>query len=330
LNPVTATEPPIEQCEVDDKISLRKYRALRAKWLGWVQSGLNQIWLQIFTMVSNDLAVRTIACAAENDPQSPLNNQLLAQTVMESHQNAQILGIRRLMDERRDVVSLRRLLREIKDNLSVFTREIYVSGDGSPYDLDQAAVAAHASIASGGPRPPGAAFAPLRSAMSGYLFAKQAHNRFDRLSRVPPDRRKRTDRIPKSLVEGLEAYIAQSGVDDILKWSHQFVAHAGDPRAGGWRELEVTFEQVVSAQKSIVQVLQLITAVLLQGPSLGNLVPVYQINPFDRFDRLVDPQALAKARLLRESLEKDRNSWLQNDWSSADLLTVVGWPEAPA
>jgi hypothetical protein len=212
--------------------------------------------------------------------------------------------------------------------LNVFTREIYVSGDGLPYDLAPAAAAAHASIAA--PAGADAGFVAPRSPMSSYLWAKHAHDRFDRLSQVSPNRRHRTDRIRKRVIGHLETHIAQNGVDDILKWSHQFVAHAGDTRAGGWREPNITFEQVVSAQKSIVQVLQLITAILLQGPGLGNLVPVYQINPFARFDRLVDPQALAKARQFRDSLEKDRNSWLQNDWGSPDLLTIVGWPEAPA
>jgi hypothetical protein len=211
MDQVAAGEPAVAQCDVGDKISLRKYRDLKAKWHGWVQSDQNQIWLQVFTMVSNDLAVRTIACAAENDPKSPLHNPLVAQTIIEGHQNAQILGVRRLMDDRGDVVSLRRLMREIKDNLKVLTREIYVSGDGLPYDLDQAAAAAHASIAPGGPRPPGAAFAPLRSPMGGYLFAKQAHSRFDRLSRIPPNRRKRTDRIPKAWSSALRHISRKAG-----------------------------------------------------------------------------------------------------------------------
>jgi len=83
-------------------------------------------------------------------------------------------------------------------------------------------------------------------------------------------------------------------------------------------------EKGTSAQKSIVQVVQLISTQLLQGPSFGRLVPI-QPNPFHRFDRLVSPQALEKARRLWDDLEKDRNSWLQNDWGSPDLLTVVGW-----
>jgi hypothetical protein len=113
-----------------------------------------------------------------------------------------------------------------------------------------------------------------------------------------------------------------------MKYSHQFIAHAGDSRSLGWRELNVTFDQVVATQKAIIQVLQIVTAVLLQGPSFGEIVPI-QYKPFDRFDRLVSHEALEKTREFRTSIERDRNSWLQNQWNSPDLLTVIGWPEAP-
>jgi hypothetical protein len=85
-------------------------------------------------MISNDLAVHTISFAASHDPDSPLHNQLLVRTILQGHRDAQILGVRRLMDGRSDVVSLRRLLKEIKVNRGVFTREIYVAGGGLPYD----------------------------------------------------------------------------------------------------------------------------------------------------------------------------------------------------
>jgi hypothetical protein len=297
----TVGEPPVEQCDVLDKSGLSKYRALRAKWLGWIQTDPNHsIWNQIFAMISNDLAVQTISYAAQNDAESPLHNQLLARTILQGHQDAQILGIRRLIDKRPDVVSLGRLLNEIKDNLNVFTREIYVSGDGQPYD---------------------------NTALPG-LWSKATHSRFDRLSLVASDQRKRTDRISKSLIDHLVDHIRKSGARDVVKWSHQFVAHAGDAQTAQWRDLEVTFEKVASAQRSIAQVVQLISWQLLQAPALGPLVPA-EHSPFAHFDRLVNSEALEMARQRRDEIEKDRNSWLHNDWGSTDLLTLIGWPNPP-
>ncbi len=282
-------EPPVEDCDVLDKAGLLKYRALRAKWLGWIQADPHHsIWNQIFGIISNDLAVHTISAAAENDADSPLHNQLLVRTILQGHRDAQILGVRRLMDKRHDVVSLGRLLQEIKDNLNVFTREIYISGGGLTYD-------------------------------------HQTH-RFDRLSLVAPAQRKRTDRISTALITCLEEHIEKSGASEVVKWSHQFVAHAGDAQGTQWRDLDVTFEKVASAQKSIAQVIHLISWPLLQASALGNLVPT-EHSPFARFDRLVNPEALMKARQRRAELEDDRNSWLHNNWGSPDLLSFIGWPD---
>jgi hypothetical protein len=311
-----ATGSPVGQSDVRNKVALEKYRTLRAKWLEWLQTDPNHsIWSQIFAMISNDLAVRTIACAAENDPDSPLHNRLLAQTIIDGHRDAQILGIRRLMDD--DYISLGRLLKELKRNMDVFTREIYISGGGQPYDSDS--VTSIASVH-------GPGYVSSSSAVGRFFLAEREHERFDRLSRVRG--RMPADCIPKSLIDQLKVHITNSGADEVVKWSHQFVAHAGDAQARGWRNLQITFEQVASAQKSIVQVAQFISAQLLQGPGLGTLVPV-EYKPFDRFERLVNPRALAKARELRDDLERDRNSWLQNNWGDPDLLTVVGWPDAP-
>lgn len=309
-------EIPIEQCDVQDKSRFRRYRELRKKWLGWLQADPNHpIWSQLFKMIANDLAVRILAAAAENDPQSPLHNPLLVRTILEGHQDAQILGIRRLWDNDTKVISVRRLLKDIRANLEVFTREIYVSGSGLPYNPNPGKVIASVT---------GPGFVSPSSPILSPLLTERAQQRFDRLSKIPADPRDRTDRIPKAFIDHLEKHIAESGADDIVKWSHQFVAHAGDSHAKGWRDPEATFEKGTSAQKSIVQVVQLISTQLLQGPSFGTLVPI-QSSPFHRFDRLVAPQALEKARQLWDDLEKDRNSWLQNDWGSPDLLTVVAW-----
>jgi hypothetical protein len=228
-------ETPIDQCDVVDKNGLRRHRELRKKWLSWLQADPNHpIWSQLFKIVLNDLAVRTLAAAAEDDPQSPLHNPLLARALIEGHQDAQILGIRRLWDNDTKVISLRRLLKDIRTNLDVFTREIYISVSGLPYDPNPAAVIASVT----GPR-----FVSPRSPTLSPLLTEKAQQRFDRLSIIPAKRRTRTDRIPKSLIDHLEKHITENGTDDIVKWSHQFVAHAGDSRAKGWRDPPATFEK---------------------------------------------------------------------------------------
>jgi AbiU2 len=168
-------ETPIDHCDVHDKNGLTRHRELRKKWLAWLQADPNHpIWSQLFKIAVNDLAVRTLAAAAENDPQSPLHNPLLVRTILEGHQDAQILGIRRLWDNDSKVISVRRLLKDLRANLDVFTREIYVSGSGLSYDPNPGTLIASV-------RDPG--FVSPSSPILSVLQTEKAQQRFDRLSK---------------------------------------------------------------------------------------------------------------------------------------------------
>jgi AbiU2 len=161
-------------------------------------------------MIQNDLAVRTLAAAAENDQQSALHYPLLVRTILNGHRDAQILGIRRLWDNDAMVISVRRLLKDIKANMDVFTREIYISSSGLPYNPPSEA--AIASVTAPG-------YVSPSSPILSPLLTEKAQQRFDRLSKIPADRRVRTDRVPKSLIDHLEKHIAKK-------------------RSGGHREVE--------------------------------------------------------------------------------------------
>lgn len=99
---------------------------------------------------------------------------MIAEAVRGRHRDAQVLGIRRLMDERRDVISLGRLLRDIKKNAVLFTRENYVSGTGLPYNLPS--IDPSMAIPSGGV--PGTAFVSWDSPLGGSHLTEAAHTRF--------------------------------------------------------------------------------------------------------------------------------------------------------
>jgi hypothetical protein len=199
MNQTGFQETPIDQCDVKDKDRLKRYRELCKKWLVWMQADPNHpIWSQLFKIVVNDLAVRTLAAAAEDDAQSPLHNPLLVRTILEGHQDAQILGIRRLWDNRTDVISLRRLVKDIRANLDVFTREIYVSGGGLLYNPSSETVIASVT---------GAGYVSRSSPILGPLQTEKAQQRFNRLSRITADRRDRTDRIPNAFIDPLRTIL---------------------------------------------------------------------------------------------------------------------------
>jgi hypothetical protein len=128
-------KPPIDECDVLDKTSLAQYRRSRAKWRRWLATDEHHgIWKQIYNMLLDDLTFRTLACAAEADPDGVLQNPLIARGLIQGYAATQGLPIRRLLDKTRGVISLQRLLNEIRGNLGLITREIYVAGEGLPYD----------------------------------------------------------------------------------------------------------------------------------------------------------------------------------------------------
>ena len=319
----------VEQCDVQDKNTLQQYREMRARWLGWLQTDpYHPIWSQVVALIDSDLMGRTIACAADNDPESPLHNPMIKQTIVNGHRDGQVLGIRRLMSEGKDVISLHRLLMEMKRHSRIFTRENYVAGCGLPYGA--------ACVSTPFSRPNitsntilGSAFESLNGPTGQFFRSKAAHEQFDRLCKTTDDNRNRLDRIPKALFDLLEEHVKGSGVADIMKWSHQFIAHSGDATSKGWQDIQITFEKTEVVQRSIVQVIQLISGVLLQGPILFDIVPVAQYSRFARLEKIVAPEALRQARAKWKHLEIDRNSWLLNG-SPQDLLAVVGWTWPPS
>jgi hypothetical protein len=61
----------------------------------------------------------------------------LAEALFDGHVATQVLAIRRLMDDRNtDIISLRRLVKDLRHSWTLFTRENYVCFDGLPYDYE--------------------------------------------------------------------------------------------------------------------------------------------------------------------------------------------------
>ena len=106
----------IDQCDVVDRGALALYRVKRYEWLSWYElrkGDPNTIQQQLFSMMFLDLAYRTLAVARhKTDEESVVSAQsgLLAHFLDQGYVATQVLAIRRLLDGRKDVFSLRRLL----------------------------------------------------------------------------------------------------------------------------------------------------------------------------------------------------------------------------
>lgn len=310
---------PIEQCEVEDKKSLTMFRQMRRKWLDWLKDDEHHaISRSISTIMWNDVAYRTLVFVAESDPKSALNNPLVSELMIHGHFAVQVLAIRRLLDKRVDVISLRRLLDDVKCNVHLFTRENFVAFDGLPYDYEQAQRRVFAQIG-GGP------FWGAKSGPDAYNTSHRAHEMFDRLTKIDPSNRDRRDQLPLAILENLFGWLKQA--DDLVEWSHKFLAHAADPKSRQKIELAGTspsLEALEPILKSLVRILEALGAYLLFDGGQGMIVPIPQ---FDQFMRLESPVFSTgnKQRLLDEwdALAEGRNNYLEGTLDALVIGTSV-------
>jgi hypothetical protein len=274
-----AYEYSIDQCAVaaENRSALIAFREKRRQWLTWLKTDEHHaISPLISSMAWNDVAFRTVWRIAEIDPDSGLYNPLLAEALIEGHFAIQVLAIRRLMDRGRGVISLWRLLEDIKKNIGLFTRENFVAYDGLPYDYEAAGYCVMMSHLGGGP------FWAARSGPDANEPSKRAHKIFDRLARVAPGNRSRIDRIPKAVIDTLFGWLTSSDADQLVDWSHTFLAHAADRASRQEIDLVAarpSLEKISNVIRCFVRVAEAVQGYVLFDSGHGMIVPTPQFQP---------------------------------------------------
>jgi hypothetical protein len=275
---------PIAQCDVttEKRAALESYREKRHLWLSWIDTDEHHaIWRVLSSMVWTDVSFKVLTQFAVDDENNGLNNTLLAEALLNGHVATQVLAIRRLIDRRDDVISLGRLVKDLKQNFDLFTRENYVCFDGLPFDYEAVQHKEMMEHAGKG------CFWGATSGPAAHGTSRLAHEQFDRLAGIDPVKRSRDDRLPVSLLTTLDKWLADSGADELAKWSHVYLAHAGDPESRMKKAaMKVTTNKITDAIKALARVTEAISAWLLfSGGRSGSLMPVAQFNPFEKLNK---------------------------------------------
>ncbi|QXX74424.1 hypothetical protein [Methylovirgula sp. HY1] len=269
----------IADCDVIDKVSLATFREKRRTWNNWLKTDEHHaIQIVLSSMIWSDVSFRTISHMAMNNPKSALHNQLMTEALIHGHVSTQVLAIRRLMDKGTGVISLPRLLDDVKKNAKIITRENFVCFDGLPYDYEVAKQRVLSRMV-GGWQP--------TSGPDAWWNSEVAHQEFDKLTGVEPENRERDDRIDKRIFDKLEDWLKESDSEELVNWSHAFLAHAAAPNSPN-RSAEVpapTLDRMTKATKHFVRVSEALGRITLSSGH-GELVPVAQ---FDRFAHLENP-----------------------------------------
>ena len=249
----------IAQCDVspDKRAALESFRDKRRVWLSWIDADEHHaIWQVLSSMVWSDASFKTLTHFAIDDEDSALNNSLLAEALLAGHVANQVLAIRRLMDDRSaDIISLRRLVKDLRRNFQLFTRENYVCFDGLPYDHEAVQREEMQRMVGKG------AFWGETSGPGAHGTSRMAHEQFDRLAAIDPAKRRREDQLPVSLLVTIEEWINKSDADELAQRSHAYLAHAGGPKARKRiAELKVTTGKITNAIKALARAAEAVSA----------------------------------------------------------------------
>ena len=309
----------VTDCDVEDKETLREYRQKRIQWVNWLEHDESHAILPLISkLVWNDVVFRFLARVAKQDTSSPLRNALLAESVIDGYFATQTLAIRRLMDRgpREDVISLRRLIADVRQHEYLLTRENYVSHDGLPYDCKEAERRVWRLREGGGP------FWGETIGPDAYEPSKRAHEYFDRLVGASPETRSRTERIPSAVLDRISTWIDKPGIDELVKWTHKFLAHGADRHSRRVFDLdsaEPSLLKITNAIRCLAHASEAIAS--LFGSGFGELVPVAQFDIYEFLGPIVQSEA-NREELDRYwvSLTDERNAFLD---SMPEILPIT-------
>ena len=247
----------------------------RERWLTWLSRDKeHSITGQLSQLFWQDAAFRTFNQARlltkDRKPTSAMA-PLLASFLDQGYVSAQVLGISRLVEfsdpkhPKKGVVSLRRLVDELRAHRRLLTRENFLSQDNLPYDFEPVREAAFAAAVAKAEN--GVDF--WHEAVGGptdYDSARSQHELFDRLSGVNADQRQPNDLISESVLELLDKALNDPVFEAIKKFRHKTIAHAADAFSRGPATSSVPglkFNDVDQALWILVGVLQVVSATIL-------------------------------------------------------------------
>jgi len=254
-------------------------------------------------MLWNDAIFRTFNEARRltierNSPKFGLNGPLL-RILDEGFVESQVMAIRRLTDRnfrdlQKAIISLIRLIDDIKKHANVITRENYICCEGTVYAEPNS-----------------------MHDLPNWVDWKQKQSNFDKMSGTPEDKRDRSDKINISVINRLEENLKVCKA--IRKYANKFIAHASDPQTNtemSDEEKRITLDKLDECYRAIVRTASFLGAVLLYEYSLGGI-------PTPQYDHL---KYLDKPMVAKEDMNKLSTFW-QERFREVEAWDVNLWEE---
>jgi hypothetical protein len=310
----------ITQCDVTNQLLLASYRQMREKWLSWLDHNEpNSIDNQVYNLMWWDAVFWTLNEARKftdsNSPSSAIT-PILAEFIDQGYLALQILSISKLLEKnstnpRYGVISLRRLIDEIVENRSLFTRENYVCHDGLPYDPEPARQRFFAQMSAS----PARVVSLSTEGPDAWDMSERLHTQFDKLAKTNPENRRRDDIISEDVFNALKSIFDDSAFGHVIGLRHKIFAHAADSHSRSYARTnidKVELGQIVQAQKNLLQLMQIVSSVILQAANFTSAIAIPQFNHFKHINLpYVREENKRKLSTFWDSHAKERREWLQ-------------------
>jgi hypothetical protein len=296
--------------EVKDQSALSAYLAKRTEWFAWYE-GIdepNSIWRQINLMIFSEMSYRVVRQERDRGFESDASSPVVSYLADTAYFGSQMLSIRKLLERDSKVISLNRVLKDLKQNRNLITREVFVSYDGTQYEPGTP------TISVPGLQPDDSPFTP-------WFRSTRRHELFDKLSMPSGAQRSRKDVIQDGVFWRLENWIKTSGANKLILLCNKYLAHAATSKSiAGLQSNGISFEQVESVQRTLVRVTKAIYDLILTSGVYSPVVGMPQLGYFGKVWE--GSELVPRVKRMNDDwdhLEKVRNSWPDN--LEEDLLT---------
>ena len=309
---------PVDECDFSDKDKGKAFRNMRLKWIDWLHGEdphsisrqiSSMLWDYALFLVVNEL--RRLG-EAEHQEEVGFNGPVI-RLFDAGFATTQAVAIRRLIerpkkDPKWAVISLRRVLNEIRKNLYLMTRENYVCYDGLPYDYGTVQEKWLSSL----PRTKSGVHSGSlpTSGPEAFHTSERLHKNFDKLAQVHPKKRSRNDVMRRETLDHLESELAKC--DNVKKYVDKFIAHAAAPETIerlSEEEKGLTLNRLKACHMIIYQVASFISGHLLWESNLGGL-PVPQYDHLKYLDKKWTTSVnLAKAYAKWNEYKNEVSKW---------------------
>jgi hypothetical protein len=300
------------------------FEQLRERWIGWLKGDpVQSIWKQIYGMIWDDATFRSIneTRSYTTGGSSLSQNAMVARFIDSSYVAGQSIALARLVDRRKDVISLCRLIAEIKEHRTLITRAAYLNIANLPYYYEPICDAWFARVLEASKDGVSFSHEPT-SGPNAWSVADRLHRTFDRLSGVSKTQRKPEDCLALPIVDKLSDWLADPTIQRILRVRHKFVAHAADAASrsaaqhlpGG-----ITLNDVATAHRIVFRVAAAISGTILYDDGHSTPVPTPQHDQFEFWDHgFIPTNKLPALHAFWRSYEEERVIWTES--LIADLL----------